>query len=249
MLSYKLGKLPVRHDSRTLKFGKYLTAQLPPPPPIANFYGLVRDWGMMGNDNYGDCTCAGAGHLIQAWTANNGGEFVVPDKKILSFYDYFSHGDPDAGANMVDVLNRWRKTGLDKHKIDGYAQIDVKDPTHSDSAISLFGGIYIGLALPDFAVDQNTDILTIPWVVPPKGPVGKAAPNDQNGHCVPLLGYDENNFYCVTWGAVKPMSRQFYRAYAEESYVPLSSDWINTKLGQSPSGLNLQQLKADLACL
>jgi hypothetical protein len=57
----KLGKKPPKFDDRTLRFAKYTVAGLAPPPTKANYYGKVKNWPMMGNDNYGDCTCAAAG--------------------------------------------------------------------------------------------------------------------------------------------------------------------------------------------
>ena len=79
--------------------------------------------------------------------------------------------------------------------------------------------------------------------------MGNAAPNPINGHCIPAVGYDERNLYVVTWGALKPMSWQFYDAYADEVFAVLSNDWINAKLGVAPSGFNLAALNQDLAAI
>ena len=246
---YKLGKLPVRHDPRTLQFAAYLKEGLAPPPPTKSWTAKIPNngWGMMGNDTQGDCTCAAAGHLIMDWTANTGQEFTVPDSNILSFYNHFAHGNADAGANMLDVLKYWRKQGLDKHKIMAFAALELKDNTQAMDAVNLFGGCYIGVALPDFAVAPGKDFLTIPWVVPPKGPVGNAAPNQSNGHCIPAVAYDQRNLYVVTWGQLKSMSWQFYAAYAEEAFAVLSPNWFSKQLGgKAPSGFDLATLEADL---
>lgn len=246
---FKLGKLPAKFDDRTLLLGKYLTAALPPPPPSVTYAGAVASWPMMGNDQYGDCTCAAAGHMIQEWTANNGHEEIIPDNKILAFYNHFAHGVADAGANMLDVLNYWHKTGLAGDKIMAFAAVEPQNQTQAMDAIYLFANCYIGVQLPDFAVPPNTNFLDIPWVVPPQGPVGNAAPNPNNGHCIPAVGYDQRNLYVVTWGALKSMSWQFYNAYADESFAVLDADWINSQLGHAPSGFDLVQLQADLAAI
>ena len=99
---YKLGKQRPLIDSRTLQFGAYLTESLPAPPVSIDYTKAVSQWPMMGNDNYGDCTCAAAGHMIMDWTANTGNELVVPDSVVLSFYNHFAHGNADAGANGAD---------------------------------------------------------------------------------------------------------------------------------------------------
>jgi hypothetical protein len=249
LLQYKLGKLPVRHDPRTLQFGAYLKQGLAPPPAAKSWATKIPNdgWGMMDNDTQGDCTCAAAGHMIMEWTANTGKEVVVPDSDVLALYNHFAHGNPDAGANMLDVLKYWRKQGLDKHKIIAFAALELKNQVQAMDAVNLFGANYIGVALPDFAVPAGKDPLTIPWVVPPKGAVGDAAPNQQNGHCIPAVAYDQRNLYVVTWGQLKSMSWQFYAAYAEEAFAVLSRDWINKQLGgKAPSGFDLATLQKDL---
>jgi hypothetical protein len=45
------------------------------------------------------------------------------------------------------------------------------------------------------------------------------------------------------------MSWQFYDAYMDEAFAVLSGDWINTKVGTSPSGFNMAALQKDLAAV
>lgn len=92
MAKFKLGKHPPKFYKRTLLFGKYLTAQLPPPPAAVDYSKPVPIWPMMGNDTYGDCTCAAAGHMIEEWTANTGKGKTLSDPQILAAYNYFAKG-------------------------------------------------------------------------------------------------------------------------------------------------------------
>ena len=245
-MPYKMGKHPPKIDTRTLQFGAYLTQNLPAPPSAIDYSKPVNTWPMMGNDQYGDCTCAAAGHMIEEWTANTGQELTLSDAAILQAYNHFAHGNPDAGANMLDVLKYWRKTGIGRDKISAFAQLEPQNHIHLQDAVSMFGSCYIGLALPNFAVPEDVDFLTIPWVVPGTGPVGNAAANPANGHCVPAVAYDQRCIYVVTWGAIKTMSWQFYDAYADEAYAALSADWINQKVGTAPNGFNMAALQQDL---
>ena len=82
-------------------------------------------------------------------------------------------------------------------------------------------------------------------MVPPGGTVGDAAPNQNNGHCIPAVDYDATNLYVVTWGAVKSMSWQFYDAYADESFAVVSQDFVGPK-GRDPAGFSLAQMLNDL---
>jgi hypothetical protein len=250
-LKFKLGKHPPKHDDRTLQFKTYMKATLPAPPATETKWTSKippTGWGMMGNATYGDCTCAAAGHMILEWTANTLPKpVVVPEPVILKFYDHFSGGNPDAGANMLDVLNYWRTNGLNGHKIQAFVQLTLKNESQVKSAVSIFGNCYIGVALPNFAVSPppGKNNLDIPWVVPAGGPKGNAAPNPNNGHCIPAVGYDENNLYIVTWGQLKPMSWEFYTAYADENFAVLSGDWL--KKNKAPSGFDMPALEKDLS--
>jgi hypothetical protein len=202
---------------------------------------------MYGNDVYGDCTCAAAGHMIQNWTANAGGEQDPTEASVIKFYEALvGTPGPDVGCNARTVLNYWHHTGLGKHKIRGYTQLEPRNHTQAKDALYMFGSVYIGVALPNFAV--HGDLLHVPWVVPSHGPVGGAAPNPQNGHCIPAVAYDARNLYVVTWGALKSMSWQFYDAYADEAYAVLSNDFIK-KNNKNAAGFDLAQLDQDLAQL
>jgi hypothetical protein len=247
-MQFKLGKKPPVHDERTLLFGAYLAPSLPQPPAAVNYGSKVKAWPMYDNDRYGDCTCAAAGHMIQNWTASAGKQVTPPDATVLRLYEHFvgTPPPPDEGCNMLDVLKYWRKHGLDRHKITAFAALEPNNKVQLRDAIYMFGSAYIGVALPEFAV--SGDMLTIPWQVPPQGPVGKAAPNQNNGHCIPAVGYDARNVYVITWGEMKAMSWRFYDAYADESFAVLSTDW-KTADGTPVTGFSFDALERDLAII
>lgn len=248
--AYRLGKHPPVVDERTLRFGKYLTPQLPAPPASVTNYDKVPSWPMYDNDQYGDCTCAAAGHMIQNWTASAGTEVTPPDQTVLAFYEHFvgSPPPPDAGCDMLSVLRYWRRAGLGQDKITAFASLELQSQPQAQTAVYLFGSLYIGVALPDFAVAQGANWLDIPWVVPAGGAVGDAAPNSSNGHCIPAVGYDAEQLWIVTWGALKSMGWDFYNAYADEAFAVLSQDFIESS-GVAPEGFDLNALKADLSTL
>jgi len=241
---YHLGKKPAVYDSRTLRFGAYLGAGLPRPPDTVDWGKNVKTWPMYLNDKYGDCTCAAVGHMIENWTAAVGKESSPSDARILKFYEHFTTPGPENGCDMLSVLKYWRTTGLGGDKILAFAQLEPRNVTEVRDAVAIFGGCYIGIELPKFALAAS-DLSTVPWVVPPQGPVGDAAPDPNGGHCIPAVAYDDRNLYVVTWGAIKSMSWQFYIDYADEAYAVLSDDFLAKN--KTPSGFDLAQLKDDLA--
>jgi hypothetical protein len=248
----KLGKQLARHDPRTLLLASYVTPSLPAPPDQADLTSKVNSWGMMENDQLGDCTCAAAGHLIMEWTANAGKKMVTPtDKQIVAAYSAITGYNPTTGANdngavEIDVLNYWRQSGIAGHKIGAYVALEPSNHIHIMDSVYVFEGCYIGLQLPTSAQAQVQNHQ--PWSVPPGGPTGDGKPGSWGGHAVPVVAYDTRGVIVVTWGALQAMTWSFWEAYCDEAYAILSTDYLNDKQ-QSPAGFNMQQLEADLADL
>lgn len=244
----KLGKRAPRIDHRTLRLGSYLDmATLPPIPQEADWGVKVSKWGLMLNDHLGDCTCAAAGHLIMAWTADNGNEMTPADDAILKAYEDvggYKPGDDstDQGCVEIDVLNYWRKTGIANHLIGGYTSIEPKNHDHIKAAIAFMGGCYIGVALPLAAQGQTV------WDVTDPALAGNAAPDSWGGHAVPLVAYNDVGPVCITWGMRQQMTWAWFDAYCDEAYAIFAVDWANEGKA-APSGFNADQLKADLLAL
>ena len=68
-LPFKLGKKPARPGAVKFKLANYLEKlKLPTPPKVFGHEGLIgANWGMLGNDQYGDCVWAGAAHETMLW--------------------------------------------------------------------------------------------------------------------------------------------------------------------------------------
>ena len=355
---FRLGKLPPRFDSRTLQLADYLRSTcaaslgqgtalpakraLPSAPRSVDWTAKIPSWPMFSNDTLGDCTAAAAAHMIQCWTVNAGDAFTPTNAEVIAAYSATAHyvpGNPatDQGAVELDVLNFWRQQGIAGHKIAAYIAFSPQNFEHARQAINIFGGIYVGLALPLAA--QNQDV----WDVRPRtrflsrvaaffrrggacpapsgahpshisaglvecglpavaggsmrslhserlcrtplrhstcalgtsadsnsassaesvlskgiksGALSSPQPPDSNlqndftpgswgGHAVPILAYDSDTVTCITWGAKKRMTWEFFARYCDESYAALSPDWLNAQ-GKTPEGLDLTALQSDL---
>jgi hypothetical protein len=241
----KLGRKAVKTDTRTLKLRDYLTPALPPPPLAADWTSGITGWGMMLNDQFNDCTITGCGHAVQVWTASAGGIVTVADSVIAAMYqkwDGYVPGDAstDTGGVELDVLTAWRQQGLDGHALLGYADPAFANLVEIRQSIALFGGVYVGLALPLTASTQSV------WDVVAGGGAN-TAPNSWGGHCVYVPKYDQNGFTCITWGQLKTMTVAFWQQYCDEAHTLLGQDWLAAKA--SPAGFNQAQLQADLAAI
>ncbi len=240
---HKLGKLPVRLDVRTLRLARYVDrTTLPPPPEHLDLTTHVSEWPMYANDRIGDCTIAAAGHMIEAWTAAaHGSATEVSEPAVLHAFDAVKITDPstgEEGAVELDVLRYWRSTGVGGHRIGAFAGVSLHDEQLVRTGAFLFGGVYIGLALPVTA--QTQDVWD--WTGTLSGP---AKPGSWGGHAVDVVGYDADGLTVVTWGSLKRMTWRFWERYVDEAYCLLSPDFLLG--GKAPNGFDLDALKADLA--
>jgi hypothetical protein len=242
----KFGKKPARHDPRTLMLAKYLTPALTPPPDNVDYSkGFNINFGMMLNDNLGDCTIAACGHAIQTWTLDNGRMITVPDSSILTGYEQACGYDPsnpstDQGGDELTVLNYFRQTGIGGHKIMAYADPNPGTILHVKQAITLFGGIYIGFSVPQSFMDQFDAGQPITPLADDGGIIG--------GHAIWICGYNGEYLIGDTWGSRVLISWSFWTdpRYVDESHALLSLDWLNNHQ-VDPQGVLLGELEQDLS--
>jgi hypothetical protein len=238
-----LGKAPKRHDPRTLRLATLLKADLPSAPEVRDWTGpMGASFGMMRNDAIGDCTCAGAGHLIQCWTSNSGVENTISDDDVVSAYSAitgYTPSDPstDKGAVLLDVLNAWRQTGIGGHQIGAYVLVDHTNHDEVKLALDLFGGLYTGAMLPASAQGMVGGT----W-----NDVRSDDAGSWGGHCMAALAYDAAGVIYATWGARQRATWSWFDAYADEVYAIVSADWV-TGAKSAPSGFDLAALQQYLA--
>jgi hypothetical protein len=227
-------------------------AALPSPPPSVNWYSQVPEWPMYGNADWGDCVEAEQGHHEEVFSFYGAGALVeVTEKDVLDAYSAITGFDPNAGdpgsnptdqgTVIQDAMSFWRKTGIAGHKIAAFTEVNGSDITEVKTALALFGPLSIGVNFPASAMDQINS--GRPWdVVTNDGGI-------QGGHCICLVGYDDEFYYVITWGAVQKMTPAWWTKYVEEAWAPVSSEWISSQTGKDPEGVDLSQLGEQFATL
>jgi hypothetical protein len=234
----KLGKHDPKLDPRTLKLAKYLPAALPDTSAARDLtVGLPWDDDVLGNDSYGCCTCAALGHMIKLLQVTNGLPVTVTTEGVLAAYSAitgFRPDDPstDNGANMLDVLKYARKTGICGVRVRAFMAFDPRDELLTRAAIDLFGGAYVGLALPTTAQDQDV------WDVVPG-----MIPGSWGGHAVSKVSTSPKIACINTWGVKKPETPAFEAKCADEAYAVLFEGL------PPPAGIDEDTLESDLALL
>ena len=251
--SPKLGRLKSKPDPRTLHLRDYLltpATTLPALPPSADWTAAVKvPWGMLSNDQVGDCVIAAAAHMLMQWRWNAGAPFIPTDLQVLADYSAvtgYIPNDPstDNGTDPLTALKRWKNVGFcTGHKLGGFVATQATRQKEIQYAIALMEGSYIALSLPIAAQNMTA------WDIPPgQQLVGDWEPGSWGGHMVEAPKYDEQGVWVVTWGALKFVSWAFLAAYCDESFALISMDMLNGTQ-RSPLGLDIKTLGADLQAL
>ena len=68
------------------------------------------------------------------------------------------------------------------------------------------------------------------------------------GHAVILAGYDDQGARVISWGQYYTMTWEFFGKFVDEVYAIADSEWIEST-GQTPGGLTLDQLEAQMQAL
>lgn len=253
-MKYKLGKKPARPGAVKFKFANYVDkSKLPTPPKSFGHVKLPSPWGMLANDQVGDCVIAGAAHETMAW--NYMGSGTVPrftDESILRIYSEltgYNPSDPnsDQGTDMSAAADYRRRTGIPDadgkiHKIDSYLDLSAGDVDNLVLGAYL-GGVGVGLMLPDDA-DKMFDNGQV-WDMK----AGFKA-NPDNGHYVPVLGRNSaGNLLLITWGRLHAMTPRFYEMCSDEAIAYLSLESIAEATSKNPEGFDIATLRKDLAAL
>jgi hypothetical protein len=242
MPNYRFGKHAPKVDYRTLRFKKYVTSQLAPPPPAYDALTLVyKNVGVSdptklfpidGNNQYGDCTIAALAHADTVFNGLAGKKQIPAESAATKLYFQLS-GGVDSGLDELNVLNYWQSHTALGSKILAFAVIDVKNHTHLQQAIQIFGGVYLG-----FQVQQNAIAdfdARKPWT-----------PDNltNDGHAVFATSYDANGVTVLTWGNTQQATWAWWDECVDEAYAILPT--AAEEPGYAP-GFDFAQLKVDLS--
>ena len=240
MTGLRYGRLAARRPVGLADLDAYLVSPLPPPPPSVP--APTAAWGMLGNGPdpsltvgggrpLGDCTIAGVVHLRMAVACRVGDVEVFPDAdSVAETYLQLAHGR-DTGLVEADVLHTWHTTGLFADRSLGYAPLNWRDPTALRQGIAVFGGVYLGVAMPVSAQAQFA--AGEPWTVGGDRRI-------VGGHCVVAVGYDPDWLFVATWGTVQRVAWGWLAAYGEEGWAVVCSE---------EPAVDVNVLQADLACI
>lgn len=222
---------------------EFLSAPLPPAPPVWSFAPKAGAYPMYANDRLGDCVEASNAHLIQTWTGNeSNAPKLFTDEQVIAMYSRdggYIPGQPwtDRGVNMVEALTNWMRHGWNGCKLEGFVSCGPAQGGAFASGVYAFGGAKLGVNMP--AAWQGAFESGKAWDVGPSQR-GEWAPGTWGGHDVPIVGRTARGWQVVTWGGLQTITDAALRVYCDESYLCASWDWATD--GEAPS----QIVTADL---
>lgn len=236
-----------------LRLADYIDRATAQPPAAVSRPHPGFSWGMLANDQLGDCVIAMVLHSIMSFHLDAG---TTPpaftDQDAISLYGIcgYKPGDPstDGGCDESAVMQAW-ENGLAQtsdgvsHTIAGTVAIDPTDLVEMRVGIDEFGAVSLGVALPVTAQGQTE------WDVvgdPQKDP--NSQPGSWGGHGIPAREYDQASFSVVTWGSEILETVLFHQTYMQEAHVVVTQEMLNAA-GQGPSNVAWADLESDLSKL
>lgn len=236
---FKLGRLPKR-DLALAPLRTYFEDGALPVAPAKCERALKVKYPMADNDRLGDCVVAGHIHLSQAVAEENGGTYTYPGDAATQTEYFVLTGGQDTGLSESTFLTTAQSTPILGSQVDVFGVLNHADRNEVKSGIYTFGGVFLGVNLPQSAENQFANQNPI-WTVVPGSPI-------IGGHCIVAIGYDAEYVYVVTWGQVIRCTWAWFLEYVEEAYGILYTEQVSA--GRGPlKGLDIARLRADIASL
>ena len=190
--------------------------------------------GDLGNDQYGDCGVAGLEHLLESDAADaNETESFPSDQQAIAFYLQYTGGQ-DSGVVLSQYLTYVRTNGYYGHTVAAFAPVSVHDVPVLQAAIYLYDGAYTGIAVTQAMMDAFGQ--GEPWTLE------MAQGEPLGGHCIPLVAYDGQYLYAITWGGIQKIEYAAWHAISSEAWAVISGELADG----DGHGVNLAALQADL---
>jgi hypothetical protein len=200
-----------------------------------------------GNDNAGDCVEAEEAHFIGVVTGNANTLFAYTPQMTLALYTAetgynASNPNTDQGTDPIADLNYLTQNPYaDGSKLAGWALVDASSQSEVKYAVYTLGNGKLWLGLPAAIIQNMPSKSGFVWDVT----LGAADPN--NGHCIGICGFNSVGVQIMTWGMIGTITWAALAAWCVSAQgggmaVRVTTDWISSKTGQAPSGLNLSAL-------
>jgi hypothetical protein len=234
----RLGRLPALFPAGLRDLTYYKAGPLP-TAPASVAVPQIADWGMLGNDTYGDCGPAAVEHGLMACAADTSQTEAFPIEQQCVDYYLTYDGGQDNGVVLSQYLAYVKANGYYGHTVQAYAPVGVHDVPTLQFAIDAYDfalcGIQVTQAMQD-AFDNGQ-----PWTsVTNQGEI-------LGGHAVPAVGYADEYLTVVTWGGTQNVAWPAWHGMSQEAWAVITGELAAAKT--DGHGISLTALQADLSQL
>jgi hypothetical protein len=229
-------------------FSRIWTGVTPAHPLIVNYLDAVRDWAMLGNDQWGDCGPVSVANLRALVSRTLLGVEHYPSlDDVLDLYRRSGNPnfpDDDNGVDMQQMLGEVHTNGIGGTKCVAYAKVDITNLDEVRAAIAIFGGLLLGVNL-DVAQQSQTDTTKVWDWVPGSAIWG--------GHAVlaaaytSLTGKGQGDIGIESWAEILKITDSFWSHQGMEAWVVIWEENLGTT--QFMQGVDLKALAADYQAL
>jgi hypothetical protein len=236
---YKLGCLPALFPASLHDLTYYAAGPLPKPPaeiPVPVF----ANWGLLGNQSYGDCGVAGLQHGLEtdATVTQEKEKWWPSEQQAIDYYLKYTGGQDD-GVVLSAYLAYVRQNGYYGKTVAAYAPVAVNDIVTLQTAVYLFDFAYAGITVYDgmmnaFSENETSCI----WDTSQLDAV-------DGGHCIPIIAWDNQYLFAVTWGQVVRITYPCWHRIASEAWAVVTGELLE-RHGDG-RGINIKALETDLA--
>lgn len=252
-MAHKLGLKPHTPDERDIKLTEVYKTSSDLP---SDFGATGLDWGMLGNDRFGDCYWASAAHEVMAEATQAGRKPVFNEQEVLTSYaEYLGLGSvaalnerTDQGTDAREGAKFRKKSGVKDvrghgHRIGAYTFIEERDYQTILSAVHDFEGVTVCVELPEsaeeaFARAEEGEGEYV-WDY-------ERGSRILGGHAISGVAAKDGKLVIVSWGQEVVMTEAFVENYLQCVVVYVSGSVLNGE-GKSVTGLDLSALRSKLA--
>lgn len=206
------------------------------PPPSGDVTHGITDWGTDHNDIYSCCGPAATDHYQVAKSGNT----LLIDKLgnvgVLPLYFEYGKSQGEPGGRPDEGVDNasWLKFLFDKGIIEAFGRLNQNDADEVHQAMLDFSGVLIAVSLTDDAEQLFTEHK--PWTT-----AQGEKPDENEGHDILLVKYDENGDTFVTWGGLEASTIGWDHSCIGEAWV------IVTSQDATRAGVDIDALKAKCA--
>jgi hypothetical protein len=242
-LQGKFGRKPPKR-APALKLASFLTGVVPEHPASVDYLGRLKNWQMLGNDQFGDCVAVTWANMRRLVTATLATENYPTMNQVIALYKTQNPNFPaqDDGMDIQTCLEYLNHNGgPDSAKVVAFAKVDFTNLDEVKAALAIFGCVWLGVNVQQANIDQFAS--GQPWDYVSGSPV-------DGGHSVIGGGYSttpSDDVRFVTWAQETGFTDNFWSKQLEEAWAVIWPEQLGTT--EFEQGVNLTQLAADYQAL